>query len=177
MTNAKINCDFRESHAAGKHLKRLDDSDVPAGIDRSIKIGSVSGVLVVVVALSIIFIGVREFLCVLTLIPLLDGLVVLRHAGWSFIPVLFVHWGTAVLMLLVVELLRRGKVKCSPGESRRNNEAQWTHLALHVRNRDASVALYSRYANLRVIDQHSDASSPENWKAQEHRWNTFHFIG
>jgi catechol 2,3-dioxygenase-like lactoylglutathione lyase family enzyme len=38
-------------------------------------------------------------------------------------------------------------------------KAQWTHLALHVRSLDASVAFYSRYANLRVIDRHSDASS------------------
>jgi hypothetical protein len=137
------------------------DSDVPAEIDRPVRIGSFSGVLVILVALGIIFIGVREFLCpaigalgfgvplhdlhdadflavkavrdvvsgilaltflglqnrkllafafrVLTLIPLLDGLVVLRHAGWSFTPVLLVHWGTAILMLVVVELLRRGK--------------------------------------------------------------------
>lgn len=38
-------------------------------------------------------------------------------------------------------------------------KAQWTHLALHVRNLDASVTFYSRYASLRVIDRHSDASS------------------
>jgi len=113
------------------------DSDVPAEIDRSTRIG-LSGVLVILVAFGIIFIGVREFLnpatgalgfgvplhdahdadllavkavrdivagilaltflglrnrkllayafSVLTLIPLLDGLVVLRHAGWSFTP-------------------------------------------------------------------------------------------
>ena len=38
-------------------------------------------------------------------------------------------------------------------------KAQWTHLALHVRNLDASMAFYSRYANSRVIDRHSDALS------------------
>lgn len=137
------------------------DSDVPAEIDRSTRIGSLSGVLVILVAFGIIFIGVREFLlpaigalgfgvslhdphdadllavkavrdvvagilaltflglrnrkslvyafCVLTLIPLLDGLIVFRHAGWSFTPVLVVHWGTAAFMLVIVELLRRGK--------------------------------------------------------------------
>ena len=37
--------------------------------------------------------------------------------------------------------------------------AIWTHLALHVRSLDASVAFYTRYANLRVVDQHSDRSS------------------
>jgi hypothetical protein len=137
------------------------DSDVPAEIDRSSRIGSLSGVLVILVAFGIIFIGVREFLypaigalgfgvplndrydadllavkavrdvvsgilaltflalgnrrslayafSVLTLIPLLDSLVVLRHAGWSFTPVLLIHWGTAAFMLTIVELLRRGK--------------------------------------------------------------------
>lgn len=125
------------------------------------RIGSLSGMLVILVALGIIFIGVREFLYpaigalgfgvplldprdgdllavkavrdvvsgflaltflglgnrksltyafgVLTLIPIFDGLVVLRHAGWGFTPVLFIHWGTAALMLATVELLRRGK--------------------------------------------------------------------
>ena len=38
-------------------------------------------------------------------------------------------------------------------------KSQWTHLALHVRNLDASIAFYSRYANLRVVNRHSDASS------------------
>jgi len=125
------------------------------------KIGSLSGLLVMLVALGIIFIGVREFLYpaigalgfgvplldphdghllavkaardvvsgilaltflglrnrkflayavgVLTLIPIFDGLVVLRHASWSFKHVLLVHWGTAAFMLLIVELLRKGK--------------------------------------------------------------------
>lgn len=36
---------------------------------------------------------------------------------------------------------------------------QWTHLALHVRNLEASIAFYAKYTNLRVIDRHSDASS------------------
>jgi lactoylglutathione lyase len=36
---------------------------------------------------------------------------------------------------------------------------QWTHLALHVRSLEASIAFYTRYTSLRVIDRHSDASS------------------
>jgi Domain of unknown function (DUF4267) len=125
------------------------------------KIRSLSGVLVTLIALGIIFIGVREVLYpslsarqfgvplldpqdadflaikaardvvsgilaltllglrnrrfltyvfgILTLIPIFDGLIVLRHAGWSFTPALLVHWGTAAFMLVIVELLRRGK--------------------------------------------------------------------
>jgi hypothetical protein len=46
---------------------------------------------------------------VLALIPLLDGLVVLRHAGWGFTPVPVVQRGTAAFVLVIVELLRRGK--------------------------------------------------------------------
>jgi lactoylglutathione lyase len=37
--------------------------------------------------------------------------------------------------------------------------AQWTHLALHVRSLDKSIAFYARFTNLRPIDRHSDASS------------------
>jgi lactoylglutathione lyase len=37
--------------------------------------------------------------------------------------------------------------------------AQWTHLALHVHSVDRSIAFYSRFTNLRVVDTHSDASS------------------
>jgi uncharacterized protein DUF4267 len=137
------------------------NGDLSSGIDRPMRIGSLSGLLVILVSLGIIFIGVREFLYpavgalgfgvplidahdgdllavkavrdvvagilaltflglrnrrflayavgVLTLIPALDGLVVLRHADWSFTPVLLIHWGTAAFMLLIVELLRRGK--------------------------------------------------------------------
>jgi lactoylglutathione lyase len=40
-----------------------------------------------------------------------------------------------------------------------NMKAQWTHLALHVRSLEASIAFYSRYTNLRVVDRHSDKSS------------------
>ncbi len=126
-----------------------------------VKIASLSGLLAVLVALAIIFIGVREFfypdvgargfgvllldrgdsdllaikagrdiacgilvltflglrdrrflacaIGVLTLIPVLDGLIVLRHADWAFTPFILVHWGTAAFMLAIVELLRRGK--------------------------------------------------------------------
>jgi hypothetical protein len=45
---------------------------------------------------------------VLTLIPVLDGLIVLRHAAWTFAPVILVHFGTAAFMLAIVELLKRG---------------------------------------------------------------------
>jgi hypothetical protein len=45
----------------------------------------------------------------LTLIPIFDGLIVLRHAAWSFAPFLLIHWTTALLMLLIVALLRAGK--------------------------------------------------------------------
>ena len=125
------------------------------------KIGSLSGLLVAVVGLGIIFVGVREciypaiaarqfgvplldprdgdFLAikaardvasgivaltllglrnrkfltytfgVLTLIPICDGLIVLRHAGWSFAPALLIHWGTTVVMPAIVVLLINGK--------------------------------------------------------------------
>lgn len=129
--------------------------------DSPLKISSLSGLLTVLVAIGIIFIGIREFLYpdigargfgvslldpkdgdllaikaardvvsgilvltflvlrqrrslayavgILTLIPFLDGLIVLRHAGWAFTPLIFIHWGTAAFMLFVVELLRRDK--------------------------------------------------------------------
>ncbi len=38
-------------------------------------------------------------------------------------------------------------------------KTQWTHLALHVHSLEASIAFYSRYTNLRVIDRHSDGTS------------------
>jgi Domain of unknown function (DUF4267) len=65
-----------------------------------------SGILVLTI------IALREWrflaytLAVLTLIPIFDGLVVLQHAGWSFTPFIFVHWGTAAVMLLIVGFLR-----------------------------------------------------------------------
>ena len=65
-----------------------------------------SGILVLTV------IALREWrilaytMAVLTLIPIFDGLVVLQHAGWSFTPFIFIHWGTAGVMLLIVGLLR-----------------------------------------------------------------------
>jgi hypothetical protein len=135
--------------------------DTHAGIDLPVKFGSLSGVLTVVVALGILFIGLREFfypgvaaagfgvplldgrdgdllgikgarditsgilaltfvalgqrrilayaMGILMLIPTFDGLIVLKHAGSAFTPFILIHWGTAVFMLLIVELLRRGK--------------------------------------------------------------------
>jgi hypothetical protein len=45
----------------------------------------------------------------LTLIPIFDGLIVFRHAAWSFVPQILIHWGTAVFMLVIVALLAGGK--------------------------------------------------------------------
>jgi hypothetical protein len=65
--------------------------------------------------LALAFLGLKDrtFLAcamgVLTLIPIFDGLIVLRHAGWNFTPFILIHWGTAALMLAIVELLRRGR--------------------------------------------------------------------
>jgi hypothetical protein len=135
--------------------------NTPIILHRPLKIGSVSGILTALIALGIIFIGVREFfypavaatgfgvqlfdprdatflaikaardvtsgvlvltilalrdrrllthtIAALTLIPIFDGLIVLRHAAWSFAPFLLIHWTTALLMLLIVALLRAGK--------------------------------------------------------------------
>jgi hypothetical protein len=44
----------------------------------------------------------------LTLIPILDGIVVFKHADWNFKPAILIHWGTAAVMLVIVELLRSG---------------------------------------------------------------------
>jgi len=69
----------------------------------------VSGILV----LTFLALRERAFLTyamgVLTFIPVLDGLIVLRHADWIFTPVILIHWGTAALMLVIVALLRKGK--------------------------------------------------------------------
>jgi len=133
----------------------------PIPINSPLKIASLSGSLTILVALGIIFIGIREFfyagvaahgfgvplvdphdgdllaikacrdvvsgvlaltflglrnrrflayaIGVLTLIPVFDGLIVLRHAAWTFTPIILIHWGTAALMLVLVELLRKGK--------------------------------------------------------------------
>jgi hypothetical protein len=130
-------------------------------IGRPVKIVSLPGVLSLLIAFGIIFIGIREFLRpsvgaqgygvplldlgdgdllaikavrdivsgilfltflglrdrkalaytlgVMTLIPVFDGLIVVRHAGWIFTPVVLVHWGTAAFMVGIVELLRREK--------------------------------------------------------------------
>lgn len=146
----------------GQHPNnQMGDYDARSRIDRPMKIGSVSGLLVALTSLGIIFLGVREFFYpaiaarqfgaplldprdgdllaikaardvvsgflaltflglgnrrfltyafgVLTLIPVSDGLIVLRHAHWSFTRALLIHWGTAAFMLVIVELLRTGK--------------------------------------------------------------------
>lgn len=65
----------------------------------------VAGILVLT------FVALREWrslafvMAVLTLIPICDGLVVLRHAGWTYTPFIFIHWGTATIMLLAAALL------------------------------------------------------------------------
>ena len=137
------------------------DSDTSARRNNPVKVASLSGSLTVLVALGIIFIGVREFfypsiaavgygvplvdphdadllaikanrdvisgvlalaflalrnrsalacaIGVMTLIPVFDGFIVIRHAGWVFAPIVLVHWGTAAFMAAIVELLRRGR--------------------------------------------------------------------
>lgn len=45
----------------------------------------------------------------LTLIPVFDGLIVFRHAAWTFTPVILIHWGTAAFMLVIVALLKSGR--------------------------------------------------------------------
>jgi Domain of unknown function (DUF4267) len=137
------------------------DDTVASGLEGRMKIVSPSGLLSILIAVGIIFIGIREFLdpsvgalgygvplvdprdgdllaikavkdvvsgvlvfavlwlrdrralaCVigvLTLSPIFDGLVVLRHASWVFTPVILIHWGTAAVMVVIVALLRRGK--------------------------------------------------------------------
>jgi hypothetical protein len=42
----------------------------------------------------------------LTLIPILDGVVVLKHADWIFKPAILIHWGTAAVMLMIVALFQ-----------------------------------------------------------------------
>lgn len=126
-----------------------------------VRIAPLSGGMTVIVALGIIFIGIREFLYpgaaargfgvplldphdgdllaikaardvasgvlaltflglrdrrflayamgILTLIPVFDGLIVLRHAAWTFTPIILIHWGTAVFMIAIVVLLRIGR--------------------------------------------------------------------
>jgi hypothetical protein len=65
--------------------------------------------------LTLTFLALRDrkilaiALAVLTLIPILDGLVVFSHADWTFTPVLLIHWGTAAFMLVIVALLKREK--------------------------------------------------------------------
>ena len=62
--------------------------------------------------LALTFLGLRQrrnlayALSVLTLIPIFDGLIVLRHAAWLFTPTLLIHWGTALFMIVTVGLLR-----------------------------------------------------------------------
>lgn len=143
------------SQTARMHAESSAKTNFPVGIK------SLPGVLSILVALGIIFIGIREYfypeigafgfgvplldprdgdllaikavrdvvsglivltvlalrdrraltavIGVLALIPILDGLIVFKHSGWNFTPVILVHWGTAIFMLLIVALLVRGK--------------------------------------------------------------------
>jgi catechol 2,3-dioxygenase-like lactoylglutathione lyase family enzyme len=34
--------------------------------------------------------------------------------------------------------------------------SRWTHLALHVRSLQSSIAFYQRFTSLRVVDRHSE---------------------
>jgi hypothetical protein len=58
-----------------------------------------SGILV----LTFLALGQRRILAfamgILTVIPVLDGLTVLKYAGWVFTPFILIRWGTAVFML------------------------------------------------------------------------------
>ena len=64
------------------------------------------------VILTLLTIGdhsaVADTMLARTLIPIRDGLVVFKHAGWIFKPAILIHWGTATLMLIMVEQLRSG---------------------------------------------------------------------
>src|ERR1700733_8672551 len=44
-------------------------------------------------------------------------------------------------------------------QGRKTMSTRWTHLALHVRSLQSSIAFYERFTSLRVIDRHSDQSS------------------
>lgn len=62
-----------------------------------------------ILALTFLALRERRFLAyamaVLTLIPIFDGVIVLRHDAWAFTPTILIHWGTAAVMLIVVKLL------------------------------------------------------------------------
>lgn len=64
------------------------------------------------VVLTLLAIGdhraVAYAMLALTLIPILDGIVVFKHADWNFKPAILIHWGTAAVMLVIVPLLRSG---------------------------------------------------------------------
>jgi hypothetical protein len=53
-------------------------------------------------------IAVAYAMLALTLIPILDGIVVFKHANWIFKPAILIHWITAAVMLVIVALLRSG---------------------------------------------------------------------
>jgi len=78
--------------------------DTQAGIERPVKFGSLS-VLIVIVALGMIFIGVRD--------GQIGGDFQIRWADCfetcRLTPFILIHWETAVFMVPIVELLRRGK--------------------------------------------------------------------
>jgi hypothetical protein len=63
------------------------------------------------VVLTFLFRGERRTTAILfslaILIPVGDGLVILSHAG--FAPPIFIHWGTALYMMIVAVFLLRSK--------------------------------------------------------------------
>lgn len=64
------------------------------------------------VVLTLLAIGdhraVAYAMLTLTLIPIVDGIVVFKHADWIFKPAILIHWGTAAVMLVIVGLLQSG---------------------------------------------------------------------
>lgn len=90
----------------GVSLLDAGDADFPA-------IKAARDVASGVVLLALLAVGDRNCvawaLLALTLIPIFDGLIVFRHAKWVFMPAIWIHWGTAAVMLVIAGLLRAGK--------------------------------------------------------------------
>jgi hypothetical protein len=63
------------------------------------------------VILSVLWIGDRRTTAILfaiaSFIPVGDGLVIVSHLG--FAPPIYIHWGTALYMMIVAAFLLRGK--------------------------------------------------------------------
>ena len=72
--------------------------------------GTLARLIAYVGVLALLAIGdhiaVAYAMLALTLIPILEGVVVLKHADWIFKPAILIHWGTAAVMLMIVALFR-----------------------------------------------------------------------